>query len=174
MKGTHEEFTINPNKDTQTRTKQRRAPHQRPDQKRGSLSQESGRAAQSYFIVGQVLISSTRMGVTTPKQNLLVSNNVLLICPKWIRFGSSCYFLSKESKSWDEAREFCRARRADLVVINTKEENVRNCIFGLFWITSTYKLAMTFMHPCDWVWADSKCNLDPIKRLKQLPKTIKM
>ncbi|XP_011491347.2 C-type lectin domain family 4 member E-like [Oryzias latipes] len=45
-------------------------------------------------------------------------------CPeKWIRFGSSCYFFSEGSKSWDKAREFCRARGADLVVINTKEEN---------------------------------------------------
>uniref|UniRef100_A0A3B3I449 C-type lectin domain-containing protein n=1 Tax=Oryzias latipes TaxID=8090 RepID=A0A3B3I449_ORYLA len=69
------------------------------------------------------------------KQNLLVSNNVLIFwktgCPeKWIRFGSSCYFFSGESKTWDEAREFCRARGADLVVINTEGENVRYCIFG--------------------------------------------
>uniref|UniRef100_A0A3B3HFB0 C-type lectin domain-containing protein n=1 Tax=Oryzias latipes TaxID=8090 RepID=A0A3B3HFB0_ORYLA len=50
-------------------------------------------------------------------------------CPeKWIRFGSSCYFFSEGSKSWDKAREFCRARGADLVVINTKEENQQ------FWI----------------------------------------
>uniref|UniRef100_A0A3P9MCZ6 C-type lectin domain-containing protein n=1 Tax=Oryzias latipes TaxID=8090 RepID=A0A3P9MCZ6_ORYLA len=42
---------------------------------------------------------------------------------KWIRFGSSCYFFSEERKSWDKARESCRAREADLVVINTKEEN---------------------------------------------------
>ncbi|XP_020568966.1 C-type lectin domain family 2 member L-like [Oryzias latipes] len=46
-------------------------------------------------------------------------------CPeKWIRFGSSCYFFSGESKTWDEARESCRAIEADLVVINTKEENM--------------------------------------------------
>uniref|UniRef100_A0A3B3HTR4 C-type lectin domain-containing protein n=1 Tax=Oryzias latipes TaxID=8090 RepID=A0A3B3HTR4_ORYLA len=46
-------------------------------------------------------------------------------CPeKWIRFGSSCYFFSGESKTWDEAREFCRARGADLVVINTEGENL--------------------------------------------------
>uniref|UniRef100_A0A8C7YCF1 C-type lectin domain-containing protein n=1 Tax=Oryzias sinensis TaxID=183150 RepID=A0A8C7YCF1_9TELE len=45
-------------------------------------------------------------------------------CPeKWIRFGSSCYFLREEYKTWDKARESCRARGADLVVINSKEEN---------------------------------------------------
>uniref|UniRef100_A0A3B3IPG7 C-type lectin domain-containing protein n=1 Tax=Oryzias latipes TaxID=8090 RepID=A0A3B3IPG7_ORYLA len=39
---------------------------------------------------------------------------------KWIRFCSSCYFLSGKSKSWDES---CKARGADLVVINSKDEN---------------------------------------------------
>ncbi|XP_036065571.1 C-type lectin domain family 17, member A [Oryzias melastigma] len=45
-------------------------------------------------------------------------------CPaEWKSFDSSCYFLSGESKSWDEARRFCRAREADLVVINNRDEN---------------------------------------------------
>uniref|UniRef100_A0A8C7YLL6 C-type lectin domain-containing protein n=1 Tax=Oryzias sinensis TaxID=183150 RepID=A0A8C7YLL6_9TELE len=83
--------------------------------------------------------------IDNKKQKLLVFNNVLILClaynvkcvpgktgcpEKWIRFGSSCYFLSEESKSWDEAREFCRARGAYLVVINTKEEN-QNIWIGL-------------------------------------------
>uniref|UniRef100_A0A3B3C8E4 C-type lectin domain-containing protein n=1 Tax=Oryzias melastigma TaxID=30732 RepID=A0A3B3C8E4_ORYME len=42
---------------------------------------------------------------------------------EWMGFGSSYYFLSAESKSWDEARMFCRAREADLVVINNRDEN---------------------------------------------------
>uniref|UniRef100_A0A8C7X4A0 C-type lectin domain-containing protein n=1 Tax=Oryzias sinensis TaxID=183150 RepID=A0A8C7X4A0_9TELE len=39
-----------------------------------------------------------------------------------LQFGSSCYFFSVESKSWDKAREFCRTTEADLVVINTNDE----------------------------------------------------
>uniref|UniRef100_A0A3P9IAX4 C-type lectin domain-containing protein n=1 Tax=Oryzias latipes TaxID=8090 RepID=A0A3P9IAX4_ORYLA len=39
-------------------------------------------------------------------------------------FGSSCYFFSVESKSWDKAREFCRTTEADLVVINSNDEKV--------------------------------------------------
>uniref|UniRef100_A0A3B3C9T1 C-type lectin domain-containing protein n=1 Tax=Oryzias melastigma TaxID=30732 RepID=A0A3B3C9T1_ORYME len=69
---------------------------------------------------------------------LLVSNDMLIMClaehfhcipgktgcpAEWIRFGSSCYFFSGESKFWDEARKFCRAREADLVVINSNDEN---------------------------------------------------
>uniref|UniRef100_A0A3B3H3W2 C-type lectin domain-containing protein n=1 Tax=Oryzias latipes TaxID=8090 RepID=A0A3B3H3W2_ORYLA len=66
---------------------------------------------------------STTPSPNNKKQNLLVFNNVLIFClvynfkcvpgktgcpEKWIRFGSSCYFFSGESK------EFCRARGADL------------------------------------------------------------
>uniref|UniRef100_A0A3P9IBC0 C-type lectin domain-containing protein n=1 Tax=Oryzias latipes TaxID=8090 RepID=A0A3P9IBC0_ORYLA len=73
-------------------------------------------------------------------------------CPeKWIRFGSSFYFFSDESKAWDEAREFCRARRADLVVIKTEEE--KTFLFALrdksVWIGLTDKVLEG-----TWKWVD--------------------
>ncbi|XP_039677180.1 CD209 antigen-like protein C isoform X1 [Perca fluviatilis] len=44
-------------------------------------------------------------------------------CPHgWTRFGSSCYFKSKEKDYWDGSRADCKKRGADLVVINNKEE----------------------------------------------------
>nr|XP_024656169.1 CD209 antigen-like protein E isoform X4 [Maylandia zebra] len=44
-------------------------------------------------------------------------------CPdRWMRFGSSCYFKSTENKTWSESRRACQDKGADLVMINSKEE----------------------------------------------------
>ncbi|XP_030614086.1 CD209 antigen-like protein C [Archocentrus centrarchus] len=44
-------------------------------------------------------------------------------CPAgWRKFSCSCYLLSERSDSWDAARKDCRDREADLVVIDSTEE----------------------------------------------------
>ncbi|XP_071356006.1 CD209 antigen-like protein C [Trachinotus anak] len=44
-------------------------------------------------------------------------------CPGgWRRFRCSCYFKSIEKKTWDQSRRECQNRGAELVIINSKEE----------------------------------------------------
>ncbi|XP_076603713.1 CD209 antigen-like protein C [Chaetodon auriga] len=46
-------------------------------------------------------------------------------CPAgWRMFSHACYFLSNEPGSWDKGREDCRDRGADLVVVNSHEEEI--------------------------------------------------
>ncbi|XP_042169696.1 C-type lectin domain family 4 member M [Oncorhynchus tshawytscha] len=40
----------------------------------------------------------------------------------WKKLGSSCYYVSTEYKSWEESRQDCRNRGADLVVIKSEDD----------------------------------------------------
>ncbi|KAI7793398.1 putative CD209 antigen-like protein E [Triplophysa rosa] len=59
---------------------------------------------------------------------------------KWIFYNFSIYYISSELKSWSDSREDCKQREADLVIINSKEEQefMQNAtaVYGYytFWI----------------------------------------
>ncbi|XP_029582743.1 C-type lectin domain family 12 member B-like [Salmo trutta] len=54
-------------------------------------------------------------------------------CPDgWRKFDCSCYFLSIESKTWEESRQDCLNRGGDLVIIQSRGEQVRCSVAGPF------------------------------------------
>uniref|UniRef100_A0AAY5KPB2 C-type lectin domain-containing protein n=1 Tax=Esox lucius TaxID=8010 RepID=A0AAY5KPB2_ESOLU len=58
----------------------------------------------------------------------------------WRYFGSSLYFLSTKTTTWEESRQDSLWREADLVIINSEEEHI--FLFGLklrSWIGLTDK-----------------------------------
>ncbi|XP_029622368.1 CD209 antigen-like protein A isoform X1 [Salmo trutta] len=72
-------------------------------------------------------------------------------CPEgWQKFESSWYFLSTETKTWEESREDCLKRGADLVIINSDKE--QEFLFNLkkrVWIGLTDSVT-----EATWIWVD--------------------
>ncbi|XP_034143926.1 CD209 antigen-like protein A [Esox lucius] len=42
----------------------------------------------------------------------------------WRKFESSCYFLSTANETWEKSRQDCLGRDANLVIINSEEEQI--------------------------------------------------
>uniref|UniRef100_A0A673W5X8 C-type lectin domain-containing protein n=1 Tax=Salmo trutta TaxID=8032 RepID=A0A673W5X8_SALTR len=72
-------------------------------------------------------------------------------CPEgWRLFGSSCYFLSTQMKTWEESRLDCLNRGADLMIINNKEEQEYLCgLNKIVWIGLTNSVTGG-----TWKWVD--------------------
>uniref|UniRef100_A0A4W5R207 C-type lectin domain-containing protein n=1 Tax=Hucho hucho TaxID=62062 RepID=A0A4W5R207_9TELE len=68
----------------------------------------------------------------------------------WRYFDSSLYFLSTEMKTWEESRQECLERGADLVIINSREEQTFLFNFHLrAWIGLTDSVTEK-----TWKWVD--------------------
>ncbi|KAM9391026.1 uncharacterized protein ACWYII_034198 isoform 1-T1 [Salvelinus alpinus] len=78
-------------------------------------------------------------------------SNLKQTCPEgWQKFNSSWYFLFTEAKTWEESRQACLERGADLVIINSDEE--REFLFKLntsVWIGLTDSVTEG-----TWKWVD--------------------
>ncbi|XP_064816834.1 C-type lectin domain family 4 member M-like isoform X2 [Oncorhynchus masou masou] len=79
------------------------------------------------------------------------SSNLKQTCPEgWHKFESSWYFLFTKAKTWEESRQECLERGADLVIINSEKE--QKFLFNLnssFWIGLTDSVTVG-----TWKWVD--------------------
>uniref|UniRef100_A0A4W5QTZ6 C-type lectin domain-containing protein n=1 Tax=Hucho hucho TaxID=62062 RepID=A0A4W5QTZ6_9TELE len=78
-------------------------------------------------------------------------SNLKQTCPEgWQKFQSSWYFISTETKTWEESRKDCLERGADLVIVNSDKE--QEFLFGLnkgAWIGLTDSVTEG-----TWTWVD--------------------
>uniref|UniRef100_A0A8C7J1H8 C-type lectin domain-containing protein n=1 Tax=Oncorhynchus kisutch TaxID=8019 RepID=A0A8C7J1H8_ONCKI len=67
-------------------------------------------------------------------------------CPVgWRKFDCSCYFLSIVSKTWEESRQDCLNRGGDLVIIQSREEQVRCSVMSWIGLTDEAREGL-------WTW----------------------
>ncbi|XP_071369412.1 CD209 antigen-like [Centroberyx affinis] len=46
-----------------------------------------------------------------------------IVCPEnWVLFNSSCYFISRETRDWEDSQSFCQSKGGHLAIIHTAEE----------------------------------------------------
>ncbi|XP_029937128.1 C-type lectin domain family 4 member E-like [Myripristis murdjan] len=71
------------------------------------------------------LLNSSLMEMTEERDRLHTLSTQKKTCPEgWKMFSCACYLVSTERNSWEKARQDCRDRGADLVVIDSLEEQI--------------------------------------------------
>ncbi|XP_057698485.1 C-type lectin domain family 4 member M-like isoform X2 [Corythoichthys intestinalis] len=70
-----------------------------------------------------VEISSMSSVVDHLRATVTRLNTTTKVCPSnWKKFDTSCYFASKTKDTWYSSRDFCKNKKAHLVIINSHEE----------------------------------------------------
>ncbi|XP_038839147.1 CD209 antigen-like protein E, partial [Salvelinus namaycush] len=74
----------------------------------------------------------------TKERDQLQTSNKYATCPQdWKKSCCSCYYISPDEKTWDDSRKDCQEREANLVIIDSREEQTlikafnRRAWFGL-------------------------------------------
>ena len=76
--------------------------------------------------LGPPSCSFRRAGSVSDPPHLRPAGSRNTCCPPdWLEFEGSCYWFSRSGKTWAEADRYCQLESAHLVVINSREEQVR-------------------------------------------------
>ncbi|XP_034544168.1 CD209 antigen-like protein C [Notolabrus celidotus] len=95
-----------------------------------------------------VLNISLRLALSQPCPKVEIVEHT---CPKgWLMFASSCYYISSQQRNWDNSRKDCLQRDADLVIINSRQEQAFLMGFTMAaWVGMTDR-----EEEGTWVWVD--------------------
>uniref|UniRef100_A0A674NM12 C-type lectin domain-containing protein n=1 Tax=Takifugu rubripes TaxID=31033 RepID=A0A674NM12_TAKRU len=80
-------------------------------------------------------------------------------CPAgkgWVYFSGSLYQVSSTKKTWDQSRSDCRQKGADLLIINSEEEQVSQ-FTRYMWIGLT-----DVTNEGSWKWVDGTSSFSPV------------
>nr|XP_029135377.1 CD209 antigen-like protein C [Labrus bergylta] len=83
------------------------------------------------------LLNATLTEMTEELQRLQCLVNQTRTCPAgWMSFIGSCYLFSDRTKTWQDSRQDCRVRGADLVVVDSfgEQEFITDNIVSHTWI----------------------------------------
>ncbi|XP_076874360.1 uncharacterized protein LOC143523931 [Brachyhypopomus gauderio] len=120
-----------------------------------TVERDQLRTSNNNLTVERDQLQTSNNNLTVERDQLLMDNVVLhtgLSVLGWNYFNSSLYCISNEKKSWSESRKFCTDRRADLVIINSREE--QEFITNIF----SHTEAWIGLNELDntWKWVDNK------------------
>ncbi|XP_053302419.1 C-type lectin domain family 4 member D isoform X1 [Pleuronectes platessa] len=61
--------------------------------------------------------------MATKAPEVIKPTEAAIVCPvEWLLFNSSCYLISRLSRSWPESQSYCESRGAHLAIIHSAEE----------------------------------------------------
>ncbi|XP_040451655.1 killer cell lectin-like receptor subfamily G member 1 isoform X3 [Falco naumanni] len=90
-----------------------------------------------------------------------------VLCPaNWLwKGGDTCYYLSKEEKSWEQSHQFCSSRNSTLLLIKdaAKMKLVQEFPRETYWLGLTFRDEQK-----EWYWTDNTVLTKQMSWVKQL------
>uniref|UniRef100_A0A667ZCU4 C-type lectin domain-containing protein n=1 Tax=Myripristis murdjan TaxID=586833 RepID=A0A667ZCU4_9TELE len=106
--------------DNNNLTKERDTLRDERDQLRTSISNLTQEHEQLQSRYSTVVTSRDEL---QEEVKILSGNITEKVCRSgWIKYRKSCYYISTSRKTWSKSRQDCQDRGADLVIINSREE----------------------------------------------------
>ncbi|KAG9330605.1 hypothetical protein JZ751_022367 [Albula glossodonta] len=74
-------------------------------------------------------VTAQRDQLQSDYRSVIAEKGLGHLCPPgWTKFSSSCYYVSRDRKTWSDSRQYCRDREADLMYFT---------VFRILWIGLT-------------------------------------